>query len=231
MRPGIFTTKVSLDVYEKENPQDLGTQVRHGRYLKIKTGLPLGIRHQELLEVQLCEDGYQGYLEFGEYLEDVLIPGTFRPNRVLNRTEILKAIPDVLAFAFEAMQRPNRYLWGGTLGPNFDCSGLVQTAFASQGIWLPRDAAQQCEAPCTRPVEDGKVEPGDLLFFSRSNEIDHVGIHLGDGFYIHSSGATLGRDGIGIDHNSKNARGTAANYFPIYRYSRRVCSSFAPKID
>lgn len=236
MNPGIYKTTVSLNVYDeptKHEPKSLGTQVRRDRYLKI-TRTPKRMRAQNLIKVQLCEDGYEGYLEFGEHLKKVLVREAFPANQTFGRRDISGAIPDVLAFLFEAMQTPNTYLWGGTIGPNFDCSGLVQTAFASKGIWLPRDARKQCKAPCTMPVEDEKVEPGDLLFFSRSKKVDHVGVHLGNWFYIHSSGKNLGRDGIGIDRYSKdvkNARGAGANYSPIYLFSRRVCASLVSKID
>jgi hypothetical protein len=237
MITGVYITKVSLNVYELDEkkdfdaqPLELGTQAAAGRYLNVLPGPPIKIRKHELIRVQLCEDGYVGFLKSGEYLKKVLKRKPYRRKRALGRVEIEKAIPEVLAFLFEAMQTPNRYLWGGTIGPNFDCSGLVQTAFASQGIWLPRDAREQCRARCTRSIEDDKVGAGDLVFFSRSNAIDHVGIHLGNGFYIHSSGVEFGRDGIGIDRLSKEAAGTGANYFPIRSFSRRVYTSLVPKL-
>lgn len=231
MKAGIFATRVSLNLYEKDKLQELGTQVSCGRYLNVLTGSPTTIDEVEVIDVQLCEDGYVGQLRFGEYLNDVLVPGTFRQNLAFSRTEILKAIPEVLAFLFEAMQTPNRYFWGGTIGPNFDCSGLVQAAFASQGIWLPRNAKEQCKFTATNPVHIDKAEPGDLLFFSHTNEIDHVGIHLGNGFFIHSSGPSLGRDGIGIDRLTEKGGGVAANYSPFYRCCHKVCSAWRPQRD
>src|SRR5690606_9174140 len=35
------------------------------------------------------------------------------------------------------------YLFGGRGDEGIDCSGLVQTAFATEGVFLPRDANQQ----------------------------------------------------------------------------------------
>jgi hypothetical protein len=240
MTPGVYTTEVSLNLYDLDEkktskelevrPLELGTQVASGRYLNIRAGPPIKIRKHELIKVQLCEDGYEGFLKSGDYLKKVLKRKPYRRKRALRRAEIEKTIPEVLAFLFEAMQTPNKYLWGGTIGPNFDCSGLVQAAFARQGVWLPRDARHQCAGKCTRSIKDDEVKPGDLLFFSRSNKIDHVGIHLGDGFYIHSSGVEFGRDGIGIDRLSKEAVGAGANYYPIRRDSRRVWSSLVPKL-
>jgi hypothetical protein len=240
MTPGIYTTKVSLNLYDldevktlKESealPLELGTQAASGRYVNILAGPPIQIRKHELIKVRLCEDGYVGFLKSGDYLKKVLERKPYRRKPALRRAEIEKTIPEVLAFLFEAMQTPNRYLWGGTIGPNFDCSGLVQAAFASQGVWLPRNARNQCEDQCTRPIKDEKVKPGDLLFFSRSNKTDHVGVHLGNGFYIHSSGVEFGRDGIGIDRLSKKAVSAGVNYYPIRCDSRRVYSSFVPKL-
>ena len=173
MNPGIFRTTVSLNVYENDDPEELGTQVSPERYVEISTGLLIdkeknGKSLGKFLAVRLCEDGYEGLIRFGDYLAEVLISEPFTPNRVFGRTEILNAIPNVIAFLFQAMQTPNRYLWGGTLGPNFDCSGLVQAAFASQEIWLPRDSKDQHEFTKKNPVRIEQAVSGDLLFFSSS---------------------------------------------------------------
>ncbi|HLI72387.1 MAG TPA: C40 family peptidase [Acidimicrobiales bacterium] len=72
------------------------------------------------------------------------------------------------------------YRWGGEGPDGFDCSGLVQAAYAAAGVALPRVAQAQYEAG--PQVGTGPVRPGDLVFFGSSPVgIDHVGIALGDG--------------------------------------------------
>jgi hypothetical protein len=74
------------------------------------------------------------------------------------------------------------YRWGGEQpGAGFDCSGLVQYAYASAGVALPRTAQQQYDAGPHLP--DGTPTwPGDLVFFGASpTAATHVGIALGDG--------------------------------------------------
>ncbi len=82
------------------------------------------------------------------------------------------------------------YLWGGTSSKGADCSGFVKLAFYSQGIILARDASQQ--ARYGEPIDIGNIntlQPGDLVFFGRSAQrITHVGIYLGNGYFIHASG-------------------------------------------
>lgn len=94
----------------------------------------------------------------------------------------------VLSFAKQMMGFP--YLWGGASSKAVDCSGFTKLVFYAQGIILARDASQQ--ARYGEPIDIGNpdnLQPGDLLFFGSSAErISHVGIHLGNGDFIHSSG-------------------------------------------
>lgn len=72
------------------------------------------------------------------------------------------------------------YVWGGeTVGVGFDCSGLVQAAYAVAGVTLPRVAQNQYDA--TAKLGAGAIlEAGDLVFFgSSASGIDHVGLYVG----------------------------------------------------
>ncbi|WP_150239718.1 C40 family peptidase [Nocardiopsis quinghaiensis] len=89
----------------------------------------------------------------------------------------------VLDFARAQVGKP--YVWGGT-GPNgYDCSGLVQAAWAQAGVNLPRTTYDQVNAG-TRISRD-QVQPGDLLFFYSESSPSHVGIYSGNGNMIHGS--------------------------------------------
>jgi gamma-D-glutamyl-L-lysine dipeptidyl-peptidase len=79
------------------------------------------------------------------------------------------------------------YLWGGTSGFGFDCSGLVYSLFAHFGVYLPRDAADQQRAGTAVPLNE--LRPGDLLFFAGpggKGPASHVAIYEGDGRVIDS---------------------------------------------
>ena len=96
------------------------------------------------------------------------------------------------------------YLWGGeglaSQHYEFDCSGLVQAAYASVGIKLPRVAADQWYAGPHPTVSE--LEPGDLVFFSKSPtdpaQIHHVGIYVGGGMMLDAphTGASIRYDSI-----------------------------------
>lgn len=77
------------------------------------------------------------------------------------------------------------YVWGGTT-PNvgFDCSGLVQWAWAKAGVTIPRVTMSQWAALPHVPLTS--LQPGDLLFYynlDNDHEVDHVSMYVGSGVF------------------------------------------------
>jgi cell wall-associated NlpC family hydrolase len=79
-----------------------------------------------------------------------------------------------------------QYLWAGTSGFGFDCSGFTHAVFRALGKTIPRDAGPQRakgEPIATRAA----LRPGDLVFFrSAAGLIHHVGMYVGGGKMIHA---------------------------------------------
>lgn len=98
------------------------------------------------------------------------------------------------------------YCYGGNQDDCFDCSGFVQKVFLSEGILLPRTSSDQYAG--TIPVPESQRSPGDLVFFSKGNRINHVGIYIGNDFFIHAS-TTKGviRQSIFDEYYKKNFAG------------------------
>jgi cell wall-associated NlpC family hydrolase len=78
------------------------------------------------------------------------------------------------------------YAWGGSGPGGFDCSGLVAYVFAQDGMRLPHSSySQWTEGAAVGP---GALQPGDLVFFSTyASGPSHVGIYVGDGYFIHAA--------------------------------------------
>eukprot|EP00850_Spirogloea_muscicola_P005751 SM000026S09000 [mRNA] locus=s26:908086:909796:+ [translate_table: standard] len=126
------------------------------------------------VSVLLCEDGYPGWIT--QEAAAGLRPapdGCEEPAADGEGLAAGSARRAAVLFALAALAARNLYLWGGTVGPDYDCSGLMQRAFASAGVWIPRDAYQQ-EA-FLDPVARQDVQPGDLIFFGRG-KATHVGL-------------------------------------------------------
>ncbi len=214
-----YRCQVNLNLYDSPNCSRLATQAASGRHLRVSS------MHDTALEVCLCEDDYTAWLaiEDKSKIEQAKTP---YQAIALSRAEIQNRLHKVIAFTLAAMQQPNYYLWGGTLGPNYDCSGLMQAAFASVGIWLPRDSYQQEAFVETQNFTS--LQPGDLIFFGVNDRTTHVGLYLGDGRYIHSSGKEQGRNGIGIDCLSQQGDSISQSYYEQLRSCGRVVASYQP---
>jgi cell wall-associated NlpC family hydrolase len=85
------------------------------------------------------------------------------------------------ALAAAKSMKGTPYRWGGeSPSEGFDCSGLVQWAYAKAGISLPRTSEEQFVAAGGATVKKGDLLPGDLVFFKDSTgDVHHVGISLG----------------------------------------------------
>jgi cell wall-associated NlpC family hydrolase len=82
-----------------------------------------------------------------------------------------------VAFAYAQLGKP--YVYGATGPDNYDCSGLVQAAWASAGLSIPRTTYEQWAALPHIPLSD--LQPGDLILY---NGESHVAIYVGDGEII-----------------------------------------------
>ena len=215
-----YRCRVNLDLYSSPICQGLATQATIDRHLRIESLTPI----DRAIPIRLCEDDYPAWLQLEDVEHLELTTDIYRSISV-DRSLIAARIPQVIAFAESAMKVPNHYLWGGTVAPNYDCSGLMQAAFQSQGIWLPRDSYQQ-EA-FTERVAIEEMLPGDLIFFGTPAKTDHVALHLGDLHYIHSSGVQMGRNGIGIDVLTDITKDpVSSGYYAKLRCCGRVMASF-----
>ncbi len=111
-----------------------------------------------------------------------LVTGAAVPS-VLGGAAVAPALPAAaagVAVDWALTQVGTPYVWGGeTPGVGFDCSGLVQAAYARAGITLPRVAQDQYDAGPHLPA-GSPLLPGDLVFFgSAPTGVTHVGMVVG----------------------------------------------------
>lgn len=90
---------------------------------------------------------------------------------------------DIVNYAYNFLGTP--YLWGGTTPAGFDCSGFTQYVYAHFGISITRTTYTQVTQGTY--VTRDNLAPGDLVFFTYGGgSVDHVGIYVGGGQYIHA---------------------------------------------
>jgi peptidoglycan DL-endopeptidase CwlO len=82
-------------------------------------------------------------------------------------------------FVYDQLGCPYVYGATGPCADGFDCSGLVQAAWAYAGVSIPRDTYEQWAALPHIPESD--IVPGDLLYY---NGIGHVAMYVGGGYII-----------------------------------------------
>ena len=194
-------------------PPRFGNEVV-ARLLGLRTNHPASLDKLELSPGQPASHAEAAYsaahiLRFGEW--DVSAVQEIAPTFAL--PPLTPWQKQILNTAVRFIGYP--YVWGGEsenktspYGPQvhsgFDCSGFVWRvyklqAYAKAGT-LPETLqarttyAMSREVPRSERVGLAKLQPADVVFFgaagpkSKPAQVDHMGIYLGNGWFIHSSG-------------------------------------------
>jgi cell wall-associated NlpC family hydrolase len=90
-----------------------------------------------------------------------------------------------VAFAYAQLGKP--YEWGATGPDAYDCSGLVQAAWAAAGVSIPRTTYEDWDD--LQHIPESQMVPGDLIIF---DDEGHVGMYVGGGYFIDAP--TTGKD-------------------------------------
>lgn len=111
-----------------------------------------------------------------------------------------------LSFAFAQIGKP--YQYGGTGPGGWDCSGLVQAAWRSGGVSLPRTTWEQWSWGAGRKVSLSELQAGDLIF---SEGLGHVSLYAGAGKIVHAP-----------------QTGDVVKVVPLSSYGRRLVGAVRP---
>jgi cell wall-associated NlpC family hydrolase len=177
-RGDVMTWSAGLGFDLLRRPLSVGVEARYRRLVDLDVrGIELGVR----LAIPLRRSTRSGSVAPVQPVTPAEPPTLDMASDSVTDSRVLTLV----SIARGAMGTP--YLWGGSDANGFDCSGLVQYAYARIGIALPRTSAGQARAG--RPVDRDPeaLEPGDVLTFGDGSTVTHVGFYVGDAWFIHST--------------------------------------------
>lgn len=149
--------------------------------------------------VYVSANGKDGYI-FKDYLSVKL--GETSRSLLENRS----SAESLIAFAERYLGTP--YVYGGSSPSGFDCSGFVKYVYENTpGVAKTLNRTAQSQTAHGYWVDRNELKPGDLVFFGYGvNSINHVGIYVGNGKFIHSPrpGKSVCYDSLTSGYYNKN---------------------------
>lgn len=128
-----------------------------------------------------------------------------KKRRIILITTCLLAVLAIAVWFLSPMARIHRveraalaqlgkpYVFGMAGPDSFDCSGLMKYAYAEIDVELAHYTQNVASDTAYKTIDDpNQLRRGDLVFFntvSRDGSIDHVGLWLGRGRFVHASSA------------------------------------------
>jgi cell wall-associated NlpC family hydrolase len=193
-------------------PSRFGTEAV-ARLLGLRTNHPAALDSLELSPNEPANHAEAAYsaariLHFGEWdaasaetLAQTFVLPTYSPwqTQVLNTAVRFIGYPYVWGGESETTRSP----YGPQVHGGFDCSGFVWRVYKLQAY--PKEGkladvlagrttyAMSAEVPAKKRIPLAKLQPADVIFFgaagpkSKPAQVNHMGIYLGNGWFIHSS--------------------------------------------
>jgi probable lipoprotein NlpC len=114
-------------------------------------------------------------------------PAGYTDSKAARAAEAMAELKDKKLYRFITDWAGVRYKLGGLDKRGIDCSGFALLLNKEiYGIDLPRRSVEQSQV--IKEKNTAKLKEGDLVFFSfGGNSIDHVGVYLNNGFFVHAS--------------------------------------------
>jgi cell wall-associated NlpC family hydrolase len=194
-------------------PSRFGTEAV-ARLLGLRTNHPAALDSLELSPSEPATHAEAAYsaariLKFGEFdvasleqASQTFVLPSYTPwqKRILDTAVRFIGFPYVWGGESETTTSPyGRQVHGG-----FDCSGFVWRVYKLQAY--PNEGAladtlkgrttyvMSGEVPAAQRISFARLQPADVIFFgaagpkSKPTQVDHMGIYLGNGWFVHSSG-------------------------------------------
>ena len=109
-------------------------------------------------------------------------------NGVIRTETVIIEVNDILAKLEEIKQYTYvPYKIGGRNPEGWDCSGFTKWAMAYLGVSIPNTSREQALiGKYVNTYDMSEWQEGDLIFYSKAGQINHVALYLGDGMMMHA---------------------------------------------